>query len=81
MTAALADRYRAGRAILAGDAAHVLTPATGMGLNLALHNGTVAARLLADTIEHDGQPATLDQYEHACRPRAEKLLQPELANA
>jgi putative polyketide hydroxylase len=79
MTAAIADRYRAGRAILAGDAAHVFTPSTGMGLNLALHDATVAARFLADAIGHDDPPEILDQYETACRPLAEKLLEPELA--
>jgi len=78
MTAALADHYRAGRAVLAGDAAHVFTPATGMGLNLAIHDATVLARVLADTIEHGDQPQALDQYEQACRPLAEKLLEPEL---
>jgi putative polyketide hydroxylase len=81
MTAAIADQYRAGRAVLAGDAAHVFTPSTGMGLNLAVHDATVAARFLADTIEHDDRPETLDQYEDACRPLAEKLLEPELAPA
>ena len=78
MTAALADQYRAGRAVLAGDAAHVFTPATGMGLNLAIHDATVLARVLADTIEHGDQPQALDQYEQACKPLAEKLLEPEL---
>ena len=81
MTAAIADRYRAGRAVLAGDAAHVFTPASGMGLNLAIHDGTVLAQALAATIEHGDQPHTLDQYEQACRPLAEKLLGPELAPA
>jgi putative polyketide hydroxylase len=81
MTAAIADHYRAGRAVLAGDAAHVFTPATGMGLNLAIHDAAVLARVMADTIEHGGQPETLDQYEHACRPLAENLLDPELAPA
>jgi len=81
MTAAIADHYRAGRAVLAGDAAHVFTPATGMGLNLAIHDGTALAQVLAATIEQDGQPNTLDQYEQACRPLAEKLLEPELPPA
>jgi 2-polyprenyl-6-methoxyphenol hydroxylase-like FAD-dependent oxidoreductase len=71
----------AGRAVLAGDAAHVFTPATGMGLNLAIHDATVLARVLADTIEHGDQPQALDQYEQACRPLAEKLLEPELGPA
>jgi putative polyketide hydroxylase len=81
MTAAIADHYRAGRAVLVGDAAHVFTPATGMGLNLAIHDGTVLARALAATIEHGDQPHALDQYEQDCRPVAEKLLEPELASA
>ena len=79
MIAAIADRYRAGRTILTGDAAHTFTPSTGMGLNLALHDATVAARFLADAIEHGDPPEALDQYEQACRPLAEKLLEPELA--
>jgi len=52
-----------------------------MGLNLAIHDGTVLAQALAATIEHGDQPHTLDQYEQACRPLAEKLLGPELAPA
>jgi 2-polyprenyl-6-methoxyphenol hydroxylase-like FAD-dependent oxidoreductase len=81
MTAAIADQYRAGRCVLAGDAAHVFTPATGMGLNLAIHDGTVLAQALATTIEHGDQPHMLDQYEQACKPLAEKLLEAELAPA
>jgi putative polyketide hydroxylase len=79
MTAALADTYRAGRVILAGDAAHVFPPTSGMGLNLALHDGTVAADVLASVIAGGDQPSALDQYEKACRPLAEKLLAPDLA--
>jgi putative polyketide hydroxylase len=81
MVAAIADRYRAGRVTLAGDAAHVFTPATGMGLNLAIHDGTVLAGYLADAIGHGYQPEALDQYEQACKPLAEKLLARELAPA
>jgi putative polyketide hydroxylase len=79
MTASIADRYRAGRVILAGDAAHVFTPSTGMGLNLAIDDGTALARHLADVISPDGQPEMLDLYEQARRPLAEKLLEPDLA--
>jgi 2-polyprenyl-6-methoxyphenol hydroxylase-like FAD-dependent oxidoreductase len=81
MTAALADRYRASRVILAGDAAHVFTPSTGMGLNLAIHDGTVLAQYLADAISPDDQPEMLELYEQARRPLAEKLLEPDLAPA
>lgn len=81
MRASLARRYRAGRAILAGDAAHVFTPSTGMGLNLAIHDGTVLAQHLADAINRDDHPEMLDLYEQACRPLAEKLLESDLAPA
>jgi putative polyketide hydroxylase len=81
MTASIAGRYRAGRIILAGDAAHVFTPATGMGLNLAIHDGTALAQYLAGAISPRDQPELLDLYEQACRPLAEKLLEPDLAPA
>ena len=81
MTASIADRYRAGRVILAGDAAHVFTPSTGMGLNLAIHDGTLLAQHLADAISPRDQPEMLERYEQARRPLAEKLLEPDLAPA
>ncbi len=49
-----------------------------MGLNLAPHDGTVAARVVASAIAND-DPSALDQYEQACRPLAEQLLAPDLA--
>ena len=79
MTAALADTYRAGRAILVGDAAHVFPPTSGMGLNLALYDATVAARIMVGAIVHGDPPSALDEYERACRPLAERLLAPDLA--
>jgi putative polyketide hydroxylase len=81
MTASIADRYRAGRVILAGDAAHVFTPSTGMGLNLAIQDGTALARYLAAAISSGDQPEMLDVYEQVRRPLAEKLLEPDLAPA
>jgi 2-polyprenyl-6-methoxyphenol hydroxylase-like FAD-dependent oxidoreductase len=59
----------------------VFTPFSGMGLNLALQDGTAAARFMSEAVELGGRPATLDQYEHARRPDAEKLLESELAHA
>jgi putative polyketide hydroxylase len=81
MTASVADRYRAGRVILAGDAAHVFTPSTGLGLNLAIQDGTALAQYLADAISPEDQPQNLDLYERARRPLAVKLLEPDLAPA
>ncbi|HEX6518522.1 MAG TPA: FAD-dependent monooxygenase [Streptosporangiaceae bacterium] len=59
----LADHYRAGRLFLAGDAAHVHSPAGGQGLNTGIQDAIVlAARLTA--VIRDGAPETvLDEYE------------------
>jgi putative polyketide hydroxylase len=81
MVAGIADRYVADRVVVVGDAAHVVTPASGMGLNLALHDGVSLGRALAQTIDgHDG-PGALDVYERDRRPLAERLLESELAPA
>lgn len=61
----LAGAYRAGRLFLAGDAAHLNSPAGGMGMNGGIHDAfELAAALL------QGGPA-LDRYERRRRPVAE----------
>jgi putative polyketide hydroxylase len=79
MTAGIADRYVAGKVVLAGDAAHVVTPSTGMGLNLAIHDGVSLGRSLARAIDRGDKPELLEIYERERRPLAEQLLEPELA--
>ncbi len=79
MLAGIVDRYRAGRVLLVGDAAHVFTPATGMGLNIAIRDGSSAAHYLARAIENDDPPTALDAYEAERRPVAERYLAAELA--
>jgi hypothetical protein len=44
-------------------------------------SSTIRAQYLADAISHGDQPEMLDLYEQACRPLAEKLLEPDLAPA
>jgi 2-polyprenyl-6-methoxyphenol hydroxylase-like FAD-dependent oxidoreductase len=47
------DTYRKGRAFLAGDAAHIHSPAGGRGMNLGIEDAVVfARRLAADDLEH-----------------------------
>lgn len=58
----VADRYRAGRLLLAGDAAHVHSPAGGQGMNTGIQDGYALGRALAE-----GDP---DAYEAARRPVA-----------
>ena len=46
------DTYRQGRAFLAGDAAHIHSPAGGRGMNLGIEDAVVfARRLVADDLE------------------------------
>jgi 2-polyprenyl-6-methoxyphenol hydroxylase-like FAD-dependent oxidoreductase len=61
-----AARYRAGRVLLAGDAAHIHYPAGGQGLNLGLQDATNLAWKLAAEVRGEAPPGLLDSY-HAER--------------
>ncbi len=65
----LADAYRRGPVFLAGDAAHVHSPAGGQGMNTGIQDAIMLAELLADVLA--GAPAAvLDRYETNRRPVA-----------
>lgn len=65
----VADRYRAGRLFLAGDAAHVHSPAGGQGMNTGIQDAVALGRLLARVL--GGEPdSLLDSYEAIRRPVA-----------
>lgn len=49
LEAILARRYAAGRLVLAGDAAHVIHPLAGQGLNLGLRDAAALVDVLAET--------------------------------
>jgi 2-polyprenyl-6-methoxyphenol hydroxylase-like FAD-dependent oxidoreductase len=71
----VADRYRNGRLLIVGDAAHVHSPAGGQGMNTGLVDACVLGRLLADVISGNAADDALDRYETARRPAALSLLQ------
>ena len=54
--------YRVGRAFLAGDAAHIHSPAGGQGMNTGLQDAYNLAWKLAATIKGVVKPAVLDSY-------------------
>ena len=60
----VADTYRAGRLLLAGDAAHVHSPAGGQGMNLGIQDAVALADALAAVL---AAPPTvvLDEYSAA----------------
>ncbi|MET0594484.1 MAG: FAD-dependent monooxygenase [Polyangiaceae bacterium] len=53
----VADRFRQGRILLLGDAAHLNNPAGGMGMNSGIHDAYLLARTLADHL--DGRPESV----------------------
>ncbi len=65
----VADTYRAGRVVLAGDAAHTHSPAGGQGMNLGLRDAITLADALSTAL--GGNDADLDAY--ATNSRAEAL--------
>ncbi|WP_278264813.1 FAD-dependent monooxygenase [Nocardia sp. AG03] len=65
----VAERYRAGRVLLAGDAAHVHSPAGGQGMNTGIQDAAMLAGLLTKVVA--GEPdSLLDTYETVRRPIA-----------
>jgi len=70
----LASRYRVGRAFLAGDAAHIHSPAGGQGMNTGIHDAHNLAWKLALVTRGIARPALLDSYEAERRPVAAELL-------
>jgi 2-polyprenyl-6-methoxyphenol hydroxylase-like FAD-dependent oxidoreductase len=70
----LADSYRDGRVFIAGDAAHVHSPAGGQGMNLGIQDAVALAGRLADVLRGGAEPGTLDQYEAERRPVAAQVV-------
>lgn len=74
-TTRLADRYRVGRVLLAGDAAHVHPPAGGQGLNLGIQDAFNLGWKLAAEINGWAPSGLLDTYEVERRPVAADVLE------
>jgi len=66
----MVDTYRRGRMLLAGDAAHLNTPAGGMGLNGGIHDAFELASALIDVLRHGASENRLDLYDRRRRPIA-----------
>ena len=70
-----ATTYRQGRVLLAGDAAHVHSPAGGQGLNLGLQDGFNLGWKLAEVIRGECGDELLDSYHDERHPVAARVLQ------
>jgi len=70
----VASRFRLGRVLLAGDAAHVNNPLGGMGMNFGIHDAILAAQRIAAVLD-GGEDDLLDRYDRQRRHVAEAFLQ------
>lgn len=69
----IVDDYRAGRVLLAGDAAHVNSPSGGMGMNGGIHDAFELVATVKEVME--GAPLDrLDRYTRRRRPIAESEI-------
>ncbi len=69
----VATQFRSGRVLLAGDAAHLCSPAEGHGMNCGLQDAVNLAWKLALVYQGAADPALLDSYEAERRPVAEMV--------
>ncbi|MEV0414143.1 FAD-dependent monooxygenase [Streptomyces sp. NPDC050448] len=74
VNAALADRFRDGRVFLAGDAAHIHSPAGGQGLNTSVQDAYNLGWKLAAVLRDGAPEALLDTYEEERLPNAAAML-------
>ena len=72
--AEVADRWRAGRVFLAGDAAHLSPPFVGQGLGLGLRDVHQLAWKLAAVLAGEASDELLDSYQAEREPHARALI-------
>ncbi|WP_406293675.1 FAD-dependent monooxygenase [Embleya sp. NBC_00888] len=76
-----ASRYREGRVLLAGDAAHIHFPAGGQGLNVGVQDAVNLGWKLASVVHGRAPESLLDSYHAERHPVAERVLRNTQAQA
>ncbi|MDP2711261.1 MAG: FAD-dependent monooxygenase [Solirubrobacteraceae bacterium] len=74
-----AATYRAGRVLLAGDAAHVHYPAGGQGLSLGVQDAVNLGWKLAQVVDGTSPESLLDTYHAERHPVAARVLRHTMA--
>ena len=69
------EKFSAGRCFLAGDAAHIHTPAGGQGMNTGIQDAYNLAWKLALVLKGSAAARILDTYNEERLPNAKRLLQ------
>ena len=68
-------RYRVGRVLLAGDAAHIHSPVGGQGMNMGIQDAYNLGWKLALVARGKARPSLLDSYEPERRPVAQATVE------
>ncbi len=74
-----AATYRAGRVLLAGDAAHVHSPVGGQGLNMGVQDAVNLGWKLAQVVDRTSPERLLDTYHAERHPVAARALRDTMA--
>ncbi|MFI0777102.1 FAD-dependent monooxygenase [Streptomyces sp. NPDC021212] len=80
MNAFVAERFRHGRILLAGDAAHAIPIIGGLGMNAGIADVHNLCWKLAGVLHGWAEPSLLDTYEAERQPVAHQTLREAVAN-
>lgn len=81
MNAFVAERFREGGTVLAGDSAHAIPATGGLGMNAGIADAHNLCWKLAGIVHGWAGPGLLDTYETERKPVAEQTLRQAVANA
>ena len=76
----IADRYRLGRVFIVGDAAHVMSPTGGFGMNTGIADAVDLSWKLAGTLRGWAGKHLLNSYEQERRPVAQRAAREASGN-
>ncbi|MEU5434372.1 FAD-dependent monooxygenase [Streptomyces sp. NPDC020719] len=80
MNAFVAERFRRGRILLAGDAAHAIPILGGLGMNAGIADVHNVCWKLAGVLQGWAEPSLLETYETERQPVAHRTLRQAVAN-
>ena len=69
-----ADRYRAGKFFVLGDAAHMMPPFAGQGLNSGIRDAANLTWKIAEVVQGKAPDSLLDTYEPERKPHASAII-------
>jgi 2-polyprenyl-6-methoxyphenol hydroxylase-like FAD-dependent oxidoreductase len=75
INARMVDRFREGRVFVAGDAAHIHSPAGGQGIATGIQDAANLAWKLAAFLREGAPDSLLDTYDEERKPIAREVLQ------